>query len=281
MSVPSLPELFVSHWQLDPVLAAGATLAAAAYLAGALRLGRRWPLSRTVAFTAGLACVVVALQSGLDGYDAQLLSAHMVQHMLLLLVAPLLVLLGQPLALALRVLHGQSRRNLARALARARPLTRPWWCLAVFYVVVLSTHLSAFYDLTLRHAAVHDLEHALFLLAGTLMWWPLLDGDPVLTQRLSGLGRLLYLLVGMLPMAIVGAYLNRHTTVVYAPYAQAARALGISALGDQATAGAIMWVIGNTIMVLVGLWAVMAALSAEERRQQAREAYGRGGGLGR
>jgi putative membrane protein len=273
VSVPPLPDLLVSHWQLGPVPTALGAVAAVAYLTAALRLGRRWPLRFTLAFEAGIACTLIALDSGLDSFDDQLLSAHMSQHMILLLIAPLLLLSGRPATLALRTLHGARRRSLARALARARPLTRAWCCLVVFALVVVLTHLPAFYDATLTHPPLHEAEHGLYLLAGLLLWWPLLDGDPVLTERLGGLGRLIYLLLAMLPMALVGAYLNWGSTVVYPPYARAARPLGISALHDQATAGAIMWVLGNTVMVLVGLWAVMAALSDEERRQQARESY--------
>ncbi len=80
------------------------------------------------------------------------------------------------------------------------------------------------------------------------------------------------MMAAMAPMALVGAYLNRHATLVYAAYGPPARALGISALNDQAQAGAIMWVAGDVIMVVVGLWAALAALVADERRQQAREA---------
>lgn len=279
MSPPTLPALFVSHWQLSWPLTAEETLSAALYVAAAARLGRRWPLYRTLSFLIGIGLVAVALESGLDSYDDALLSVHMTQHMLLLLGAPLFILVGRPAALALRVLRGRRRRQLAHALARTRPLMRPWWCLSAFYVIVLATHLTGFYAQTLRHPALHDAEHVLYLVAGGLLWWPLLDGDPVLTHRLSGLGRLLYLLIGMLPMAVVGAYLNRYPHVVYAAYAAPARTFGISAVSDQATAGAIMWVVGNSIMVFCGLWAVMAALSAEERRQQAREAYAARRGL--
>ncbi len=273
MSAPSLPDLLVSHWELSPLPSILAVAVAVVYVGAAVRLGRRWPVRYTAAFTAGIACGVVAVDSGLDAYDDRLLSAHMSQHMILLLVAPLLLLIGRPATLALRTLRGPRRRSLARALERARPLTRAWCCLLVFALVVLLTHLPAFYDATLAHPLLHETEHGLFLIAGLLLWWPLLDGDPVLTERLSGLGRLVYLLIAMLPMALVGAYLNWQSVVVYPPYTDTARRLGVSALRDQATAGAIMWVLGNTIMVLVGLWAVMAALSDEERRQAARDRY--------
>lgn len=279
MSAPTLPGLFVSHWQISWPLTVEISACALLYVAGATRLGRRWPQRRTASFLVGLGLVVVALQSGLDSYDDQLLSVHMTQHMLLLLGAPLFVLVARPFALALRALRGRPRRRLARALERSRPLTRPWWCLAVYYAIVLGTHFTGFYAQTLNHPLLHEAEHALYLIAGGLMWWPLLDGDPVLVHRLSGLGRLLYLLLAMVPMAVVGAYLNRYPHVVYAAYAAPGRALGISAVDDQATAGAIMWVVGNSIMVFFGLWAVMAAMSDEERRLQAREAYAARTGL--
>lgn len=273
MSAPTLPALLVSHWQLDPLPAAGLGACASAYLLGAARLGARWPARRSACFAAGLLTVLVALSSGLASYDERLLSAHMVQHMLLLLMAPLLLLEGRPLNLVLRLVRGESRRRLARGLKRFRPFTRAWQCLGAFAAVVLLTHLPAFYDATLRHPLVHDGEHLGYLLAGTLMWWPLLGAEPVRGHRLSGFGRLLYLLLAMLPMALVGAYMNRHTTVIYAAYTSAAHALGVSATADQAQAGAIMWVVGNTVMVVVGLWAIMAAMSEEERRQQARDLH--------
>jgi cytochrome c oxidase assembly factor CtaG len=119
---------------------------------------------------------------------------------------------------------------------------------------------------------LHDAEHALYVAAGLLMWSPLLDGDPAPRHRLSGLGKLVYLIAAMMPMALVGAYLNRHPTLVYPPYGPPAAALGISALDDQAQAGAIMWVVGGVVMTAVGLWASVAAMVAEERRQVAREA---------
>jgi len=107
-----------------------------------------------------------------------------------------------------------------------------------------------------------------------LMWSPLLDADPAPRRRLNGLGKLAYLIIAMMPMALVGAYLNRHATLFYPPYGPPARALGISALDDQAQAGAIMWVAGNSVMVVVGLWAAVAAMVAEERRQVARDSRG-------
>jgi cytochrome c oxidase assembly factor CtaG len=264
--------LLVSHWQADPSVLVPVAAVAALYLLAAARLRARWPWRRTASFLAGLGCLLVALQSGIDAYDDRLLSVHMVQHTLILLLAPLLLLGGRPVVLGLAALPPARRGRPARVLARTRGLASPAGALAVFAGVVLLTHLPDFYDAAVRHAPIHYAEHALYVIAGLLMWSPLVDGDPAPRHRLSGLGRLGYLIVAMLPMAVVGAYLNRHATLVYPAYGPPAHALGVSALDDQGQAGAIMWVVGSSIMVAVGLWAALAAMVAEERRLMAREA---------
>jgi putative membrane protein len=215
--------------------------------------------------------VLVALQSGIDAYDDRMLSDHMIQHLLLIELAPLLLLAGRPGILLVRSAPRARRRGLARGFVRLRPLTHPLTCLVVFALVVALTHLPSFYDATLRHAPLHDLEHGLYLGAGTLMWWPILDGDPVPRHRLDGVTRLAYVIAAMLPMTLLGAYLNRHASLLYPAYGPPAHALGFSAVVDQQQAGAIMWVLGSTLMVAAGLWQAMAALVADERRQQARD----------
>jgi putative membrane protein len=267
VSAPGLPSLLVSHWEVSVGPSVAAIAAAAAYGFAARRV-RGWPVGRAACFAGGLVAGVAAVESGVGAFDDRLLAAHMVQHMLLLLVAPLLLLAGRPVILALRAAPPARRPALARALARVRSFTGPVACLAMFTLVVLATHLPAFYDATLRHPILHQTEHALYLAAGLLLWWPVLDGDPVPTSRLGGLARLVYLLVAMAPMALIGAYLDRDPTLVYAPYGPAARALGVSPLTDQAQAGAIMWVGGSLVMMAVALWMALATMVAEERRQQ-------------
>jgi putative copper resistance protein D len=279
VSAPSLPSLLISHWQPAVIVDVAAVACSSLYVWGTRRLRTAWPRVRTAAFLGGVACVVVALQSGIDAFDDQLLSVHMVQHMLLLMLAPLLLLAGRPVILALRALPPPRRRGLAAALHRLASATRPVVCVGVFSAVLVLTHLPTFYNATLRHPALHDAEHAVYLLAGLLLWWPLLDGDPVRARRLGGMGRLFYMLATMPAMALVGAYLNRHPTLVYPAYGPPARGLGVSAVVDQQQAGAIMWVAGSAIVTAVGLWSVIAALVADERRQQAREARALGGSL--
>jgi len=272
MSAPSLPELVSAHWSPDWTLDAQLALCAALYLQAAWRVRGPWPLARTFSFLAGLCSVLVALQSGLDTFDDRLLSVHMVQHMVLLQLAPLLLLGGRPVTLTLRALPRQPRVALARMLVRLGPLTSPALCITIFSAVLLVSHLPSFYGSTLRSPGLHGAEHVAYIFAGALLWWPLLDGDPVAGHRLTGLGKLLYMLAAMPAMALIGAYLNRHVSLVYPSYAAPARVLGVSATADQQQAGAIMWVAGSMMVVAVGLWAVLAALVAEERRQQTREA---------
>jgi putative membrane protein len=274
VSAPSPLSLFVSHWELSASVVVPAAGAAVVYVAATRRVSRGWPARRTVSFLAGIACVLVALQSGLGAYDDQMLSVHMAQHMLLLMATPPLLLGGRPVLLALQATSPRRRAALARGLGRSRAISGPIQSLAAFGSVIVLTHLPSFYDATLTHPALHEAEHGLYLVAGLLMWSALLDGDPGPRHRLSGVGKLIYLIVAMMPMALVGAYLNRHGTLVYPAYGPPAATLGINALDNQAQAGAIMWVVGGVIMTAVGLWAVLAAMVAEERRLVAREARG-------
>ena len=271
MKAPQMLSLVWRGWQPLWSLDVLAALWAGLYLTATRRVSRPWPWPRTLAFLLGIACVLVALQSGIGGFDDRLLSDHMVQHLLLLELAPLLLLAGRPGILLLRSTPPGGRPAMARRLRRLRPLTHPAICLAVFWLTVSLTHLPAFYDATLRHAGLHDAEHLLYLSAGVLMWWPILDGDPFPGRRRNGVHRLAYVIAAMLPMTLLGGYLDREMTLVYSGYAAPARALGISAIADQQQAGAVMWVLGSSLMVICGLWQAMAALIEEERRLQVRE----------
>ena len=271
MSAPALSSLPFESWVLSPPLIGESLLLATIYVTAARR-ARQWPAARTASFLLGLLVIQVALESGLDSYDDRLLSVHMVQHVLLIEVAPVLLLYGRPLHLALRTLPSGERRRLGRAMVKLRRRATPVVCLSLFTVAVLGTHIPAFLDATVRDQTLHDAEHGTFVLAGLVMWWPL-HGDPGPERRMGAIGQLLYLSAAMMPMALIGAYLNRDPTLFYSVYAEPARALGVSAVLNQQEAGAIMWVAGTTVMAVAGLTSVLSSMLAAESRQRARELH--------
>jgi cytochrome c oxidase assembly factor CtaG len=154
----------------------------------------------------------------------------------------------------------------ARAAGALRPLARPLWCLVFFWAVVLVTHVPWFFDRAATHPPLLAVEHVLYLLGGLVMWWPIHDPDPPHDHRLDGFSRLGYVVVAMVPMELIGAFLNRDPTLLYAAYARPAHLLGISAITDQQVSGGIMWVFGSSLMAATGLWQAMAALNDEEQR---------------
>jgi putative copper resistance protein D len=272
---PAPPTLgrVLGHWSSDPVTVALLCAAAALYLYGARRRGA-WPAWRTASFLTGLATLALALISGLDLYADYLLSIHMIQHMLLILVAPPLLLWGAPVRLALGACRGRSRRRLARLLA-SRPLsilTAPAFGLAVFALVMLGTHLTGLFEASLRDAAIHDAEHAAFFMAGLVFLAPLIAADP-LPHAPGPLARFSWMMGGMVVMAIPGALLSFARTVWYPFYLDASHSVGYSALNDQYNAGAIMWVGGGVVMFGLSLLLAMQAMRLEERRQRRREGY--------
>lgn len=267
----SLVGLLVHGWQFAAVPSALCALTAAVYLGAVRRTPRPWPAAHTLAFLAGLATIVVALDSGIGAEDGWRLSAHMLQHVLLLDLAPPLLLEGMPGRLLLGVLGRPYRRRVGRALMVVGHQLGPIRCLVIYTVVLLGTHVPVIFDAALVHPLLHDAQHVAYLLAGTILWWPLL-GSPN-PRRVGPVPRLLYLTAAMVPMTLFGAWLNRDPTLLYPLYAAPARSLGISALADQQQAGAIMWVLGTAVMGLLGLVTVVRSLLAAERRQQARERH--------
>jgi putative copper resistance protein D len=267
-------------WWIDPVLSLTLVACGATYLYGvrrstrAVRRHRRWPRRRTTAFLAGLAAIALALESGLDGYAEQLLSIHMLQHLVLLLVAPPLLLAGAPITLALRALAPGPRQALAGALGGRTIglLLHPAVGLAALGGVMLATHLTPLFELALTDPPVHVAEHMLYLASGLVFWSVLIAPGPH-ARLLDGLGEVVYLLVGTPLMGVIGVILETDGAARYSAYLAPADRLGISALADQRLAGAVMWVAGTTVMGLIALTVAWRSIVAEERRAVSRESY--------
>jgi len=222
------------------------------------RLARRW---RSASFYAGLAVLAIALSSPLEVLSGQLFWAHMIQHVLLLVLAPPLIVLARPWIRLWRSLPLDTRRSLGRALGkgeRAAPLRSvsrtigsPLPSFVLFSGVLLVWHVPALFDATLRSSALHALEHTLFFCTALLFWKQVLPSPP-LRARLLALQRVVYLVGAMVVSWILAVVLALAPHPLYALYAhEASRPGGISALADQQIAAGVMWVPGSITFLIV------------------------------
>jgi cytochrome c oxidase assembly factor CtaG len=253
-----------------PVVSAELVAVAAVYL-WASRRPARWDPVRSVCFLAGLAAIAIAL-GPLDAAADAGLPGHMTQHLVLILVAPPLLLGGAPIRLALATSPPDVGRAVVR-IARSRPVelaTRPAIALSLFAAIVFGAHVPGFYDAAVGDSFLHASEHVLFLLAGLLLWLPVLTPSPI-PGRLSPLGRVLYLLLAMFPGAAIGLVLMTSTGAVYPIYGS-----GPAALDDQWRAGMIMWATGAAVLGAAIVAVGWRALLAEERRQRIRDSHDAG-----
>ncbi len=252
-------------WSLDPPLVLVIDLAILYWVGDRRTVVPRGGLARqhwrTASFYGALAVLAIALSSPLDALSQQLFWAHMLQHVLLLVLAPPLLVLARPWIRLWRSLPLHSRRWLARGFAhgaRAAPLRalshalgRPLPSFVIFSVVLLGWHLPVLFDATLRSGTLHALEHTLFFLAA-LMFWKQVIPSPPLRARLAPAQRVLYVIGAMIVSWILAVVLAFAPSPLYSFYAhEASRPGGISALADQQLAAGIMWVPGSITFLIV------------------------------
>jgi putative membrane protein len=210
---------------------------------------------------AGWLVVGIALSPPLDAAAEESLPWHMLQHMLLLAVAPLLLVLGEPVRVAFDLLPPRGARQLAEAL-RQPPLAtllNPVVALTLFFLIVLGTHVPAVFDTAIGSDPLHALEHLSYLLAGLLLWSAAIGGDPA-RKPLSIIGLTGLLTAAMVPMLAVGVVLATASGVVYSSYA----------LGEQEAGATAMWA-GDLPFIAALVFAGWAALKREERLQRLQE----------
>ncbi|MBI4538621.1 MAG: cytochrome c oxidase assembly protein [Gemmatimonadetes bacterium] len=261
-----------TRFELHPSVLIGCVLLAALYLAGAGPLRRRhgWAErvhpARAAAFLSGVAVIFLALNGPIhDLSDNFLFSAHMLQHMLLMLVMPALLLLGLP-AWLVRPLLGSP------AIERtARWLTHPAVAFVLYNVVFIAWHLPRFYNWALENHDVHVVQHLMFMAAATLMWWPVVNPVPELERLPRGPLQMLYLFAFAIPASIVSAFITLSERVIYPWYAEAPRVFELSALDDQRLGGLIMWIPGMLIF-WIAISAVFFRWVGSEIREWRREA---------
>lgn len=206
------------------------------YLRGWLRLraaaAQGISVWRAVSFVCGLFLIWAALGSSLAAYDHHLLTVHMIQHLLLMTIAPGLILIGEPL------LVFSPQRHLADWLAPK--LSRPAWCWTVSALTLIAWHAPALLTRTMQSQAWHVVEQASFLGAGLLFWWPVIRPWPTAStgQQWS---TLLYLFLATLPCDVLAGFLVFSDRIAYPVYLSMPRHFGLSVLEDQQCAAALMW----------------------------------------
>jgi putative membrane protein len=241
------------------------------YVRGWLHLRKSCPRiitpGRMAAFVCGIISIWVAAASPLAALDHQLLSVHMVQHLLLMAVAPPLILMGRP---ALSVLLGIPNRLVKGCLEpflRMSPVRRvggivvhPVFCWIVATMTVVGWHLPALFALGLHSPLWHEIQHLFFLLAGFLFWWPVIQPWQSISHPAKW-SLPLYLFLATLPCDALSAFLTFSGRVVYPCYLFASRPFGISALQDQEWAGVLMWVSITFIYMVPALALTVRILS--------------------
>ncbi len=200
---------------------------------------------RRASFTAGLLVMFLTLNGPLhDLSDYYLFSAHMVQHLILALIVPPLLLAGVPGWMMRPALDAPWVRAFADRVTGARP------AFLIFNVTVAVWHLPPMYNMAMAYHPVHIAQHLLFLVTSTIMWWPLLSPLPEL-PRLPYPGQMLYCFLMTIPMSLVAVYVTMADHVLYPAYSAAPRVWGLTPLADQQLGGLIMWVPGGLFFVLV------------------------------
>ena len=233
------------------------------------------PRMRVWAWNSGLLILFVALASPIATWDTTLFSVHMVQHLLLTMVAAPLLALGAPITLLLRLSSASTRQRFILPVLHSRLLrvvSFPVVAWVLFAGVMWVSHFSGLYDASLENEVVHVLEHGMYLGVALLFWWPVVGADPS-PWRLPHPARIGYLFLGMPQSSFLGLAIYSAPGVLYPHYATLVRPWGPSPLADQQLAGTLMWVGGDLfflVAMILAVWVWMRAEEAVGRRADAK-----------
>jgi putative copper resistance protein D len=275
-TVPDAPPDAVSllfGWSFDPLVILPAVAALLLWRYGVGRVARLHPnrpvaTRRTVSWVAGVGVLVFALDSGIERYDTTLFSVHMVQHLLLTLIAPVLLLYAGPITMLLQASSPDTRKRwlLPILLSRVvRVLSFPDVSWLLFAIVMGASHFSPLFDVSLENEWVHRFEHALYLFAALLFWWPVVGPDPS-PWRMAPAVKVLYVGLQMPQNTFLALAIYMATTPLYQHYVTTVRSWGPSPLEDQQMAGGIMWLAGDFAFITAVILLVLAWMRDDERR---------------
>jgi putative membrane protein len=258
-------------WRLPVPVTFALVVTVVVYLRGWYRLRNLLPdvasTGRLACFMSGMFALWIAVGSPLAAFDDDLLSIHMVQHILLMAVAPPLILLGAP---ALPLLHGLPQsfvRAVLGPLLRWQPvqwlghvLTHPVFCWLAAAVTLIAWHSPAAFEFALRSESWHEVEHASFFTTSILFWWPVVQPWPSMA-RWPRWSIPVYLFTGMMANDALSAFLAFCDRVLYPSYASPSRLFVITPVDDQALAGALMWVFSSFIYLVPAVAITLQLLS--------------------
>ncbi len=280
--LPVEPHALWRAWSWDPTVIVPLVVVAWAYARGVGRLWGRAGVGHGVgrgqvtAFAAGLATITVALVSPLDTVNETLFAAHMGQHLLLMLVAAPLLVLGMPsvpflwaLPLAWRRALGHWWKGPTGMRTVWHTLTHPLVVWSLNVAALWIWHLPTFYELALASVPVHASEHACFLGASLLFWWAVLH--PSGRRRLGGGMSVLYVFAMGMQMSILGALLTFSTALWYPAQEAQSAAWGLTPLADQQLAGVIMWVPAGVLYLIAAAALFLAWMRDAEATMRRRE----------
>lgn len=280
MWVPTAPPTWIRMFRVHldgwSVVAVVSLLVLALYLLGVVRLRRsgvRWPWWRTLSFAAGAVVLFGVTGTWFNGYSMVLFSTHMAQHMVLSMIAPLLLLCGSPVTLALRTLpRGKGTAGVPRALLLellhsrfGRFVSNPFFTIPLFLASLYGIYFTPLFDDLMSNPAGHQFMLAHFLVTGLLFFGPILGQDPW-PRHVGHGGRMLELVVPMPFHAFFGVSIMMYDRLLTTTFAHPPAGWGINALADQSTAGSIAWSFSELPTVLVMAVVLGAWMGSEDRK---------------
>jgi putative membrane protein len=263
-------------WGFTPLSTLLLILTALLYLRGWLRLrGRDTNLSvwRAASFLCGLLLIWIAMASSLGTLDHELLTVHMIQHLLLMTFAPPLLWMAEPVlafSSGLPRLFAEATEPLQQSPYLKRvggALTQPAFCLAAASAVLIGWHIPPVFAFGIQSGTWHTIQQTSFFATGLLFWWPVVQPWPSVPR--PELSLILYLFFATLPCDILSGFLVFCDRVVYPRYLSSSRVFGFSALGDQQCAAALMWTSVTIVYLVAGTILTMRLLSPQESYRDA------------
>ncbi|MFF2513229.1 cytochrome c oxidase assembly protein [Streptomyces sp. NPDC058086] len=267
-------------WSADPFFLVACLVGLGLYGWGVVRLARRgdkWSVGRTIAFVLGVLTVMLVMCTKLNDYGMVMFSVHMVQHMVISMLSPILILLGAPITLALRALPvaatrgNKGPRELLLMFLHSRYMriiTHPAFTIPLFIASLYALYFSPIFDFLMGSKTGHIAMMCHFLAVGLVFFWPIMGVDPG-PHRPGYLMRMLELFAGMPFHAFFGIALMMASAPMVNTYKNPPASLGIDALADQSAAGGIAWAFSEIPSVLV-LIALLFQWYASEKRQARR-----------